>query len=288
MIKRTGTLLLALSFFLSAAPLWAWGGRGGYYRGGWHGGGWNHGGYYHGGGIGIVVGAPGPWWYPDYPYDPYYPYAYATPVPYITPVSEPPIVVQENVTAPDPAPDTAQRDLKNFNAQLQRARSNITFQYQDGDINKTEMEKALRYYDALDQEAHAESDGNGGYLTRDQERALITAIQHPGVIPHTPAESTRSLPPVSSPGYPSPAEGHLTAVNDLLLELRTLLDQKLKDGAITKAQHDAEATYLSRVEKQAQLDATANGGHLTATQERAITQQLHQAYYAINHDLVVN
>jgi hypothetical protein len=77
-----------------------------------------------------------------------------------------------------------------------------------------------------------------------------------------------------------------TAVNDLLLELRTLLNLKLKDGSITKAQHDAELRYLDQVEHEADTEAGDNGGTLDGEQEQVLTQKLHQAYYTINHNFV--
>jgi hypothetical protein len=80
----------------------------------------------------------------------------------------------------------------------------------------------------------------------------------------------------------------LTAVNDLQMELRVLLDQKLKEGSITRAQHDAEVQYLGQIDRQAHSEAQANGGRLAPYDESALVRKLHQAYYAINHNLVVN
>ena len=76
------------------------------------------------------------------------------------------------------------------------------------------------------------------------------------------------------------------AISDLHLELTTLLDQKLKDRDITRAQHDSEMAYLNQIKSQARDDASANNGRLTGEQESTYVRQLHQAYYAINHNLI--
>ena len=72
------------------------------------------------------------------------------------------------------------------------------------------------------------------------------------------------------------------AISDLLLELRTLLDVKVKDGDITKPQHDAEAAYLDRLAQETHSAA------LTEDDESGLVQKLHQAYYAISHNLVTD
>ena len=85
-----------------------------------------------------------------------------------------------------------------------------------------------------------------------------------------PAASMPGVTPERTTGY------NIAAINDLLLELRTLLDQKLKDGDITRAQHDSELSYLTQTEKDAQA-----GGH-----PNTIVQELHHAYYTINHNFI--
>jgi len=86
----------------------------------------------------------------------------------------------------------------------------------------------------------------------------------------------------------APQGESLMAVNDLQMELRALLDQKLKEGSITGVQHDAEARYLTQLDRQAHSEAEANGGRLTSYDEADMVRKLHQAYYVINHNLVVN
>ena len=85
---------------------------------------------------------------------------------------------------------------------------------------------------------------------------------------------------------PRSSRRDLIAVNDLQMELSTLLDQKLKDAQITQAQRDGEARFLDRLKVQAQTQAAANGGYLTTEQEELLVRQLHHAYYVINHNFI--
>ena len=138
--------------------------------------------------------------------------------------------------------------------QIAKQRAQIEYAYEDGDISKAERDTQLK--------------------------AL--------------AESPQSREPAAAASFPSPAPSYsagnshrdLTAVNDLHLELSILLDQKLKENAITKTQHDAEMAYLDKLSAQARSEAAANGGSLSADQEDALVQQLHHAYYLINHNFI--
>lgn len=69
--------------------------------------------------------------------------------------------------------------------------------------------------------------------------------------------------------------------------MNALLDKKLKDGDITKRQHDDEAARLNAIDQQAQKKAAANGDYLTGDQEGAFIQRFQHAYYIINHNFVV-
>jgi len=80
----------------------------------------------------------------------------------------------------------------------------------------------------------------------------------------------------------------LTVVNDYHLELRTLLDEKLKDGAITRAQHDAAANGVDQLDRQAHAEAAAHGGTLTGDEQSALIQQYQRDYYLFNHDFIVD
>ena len=96
------------------------------------------------------------------------------------------------------------------------------------------------------------------------------------------AAKASELAPVS----PGNSRRDLTAVNDLQMELNTLLEQKLKDAQITQAQRDGEARFLDRLKVQAQTQAGANGDFLTTEQEESLVRQLHHAYYVINHNFI--
>jgi len=136
--------------------------------------------------------------------------------------------------------------------QTARERAQVETDYEDGDISQTERDARLREID-------------------EEEK-------------NPPA--AKSVPP--SPSAQPAGRRDLSTVTDLHLELRTLLDQKLKEGNITQVQHTAEAKYLDQIDQEAHAAASANGGALTADQEKAFVQQLHKAYYAINHNLITN
>ena len=80
----------------------------------------------------------------------------------------------------------------------------------------------------------------------------------------------------------------LTVVTDYHTELLALLDQKLKNGDITKGQSAAEVDRLDQMDREAHADAAAQGGTLTDTQQRVLVEQYQQAYYFINHNFVVH
>jgi TRAP-type uncharacterized transport system substrate-binding protein len=148
--------------------------------------------------------------------------------------------------------DNTSYDLKTIRAQADRERAQVENDYEDGDISKAERDARLREID---------------------ERATQAPVAKP--IPRTPS----AMPA---------GRRDLSTVTDLHLELRTLLDQKLKEGNITQAQYTAEAKYLDQIDQEAHTAASANGGTLSADQEAAFVQQLHKAYYAINHDLILH
>ena len=80
----------------------------------------------------------------------------------------------------------------------------------------------------------------------------------------------------------------LPVVTDYHGELVALLDQKLKDGDITKGQSAAEVDRLDQMDRQARAEAAAQGGTLTGSEESALVEQYQQAYYLINHNFVVD
>jgi hypothetical protein len=234
--------------------------------------------------VSVGLGFPDPFWYPyDYPYYypdyypySYYPYAYGYPY-YPPPYAVAPAPLPE---APAPSADNSRYDPKTIDDKIAERRAFLDFQLADGDITRAQRDEGIRQLETIGKQAHAEADANGGYLSADQAKALLKEIQGgrgPVFMPR----------PESRPSPGGGARRDLTAVTDLALELRALLDQKLKDGDITKKQHDQEIEYLARIEKQARADADDAGGRLTAAQENDFVQQLHRAYYAINHNLIV-
>jgi hypothetical protein len=109
--------------------------------------------------------------------------------------------------------------------------------------------------------------------------------------PQPTVNSTDTPPRQALPAVPSTREDtsryDLTVVTDYHTELLALLDQKLKDGDITKGQSAAEVEALDQMDRLARAEAAAQGGTLTGTQERALVVQFQQAYYLINHNFVV-
>ena len=130
--------------------------------------------------------------------------------------------------------------------QIEQSRERVDYDYADGDISKAERDARMATLDRL-------------------------------------AAKAGELAPVEIPGELAPRPD---AVNDLQMELNTLLDQKLKDAQITQAQRDGEARFLDRLKVQAQTQAAANGGYLTTEQEELLVRQLHHAYYVINHNFI--
>jgi hypothetical protein len=91
---RSILVLMLLAGSVASSSAWAYGGHGGGgFHGGFHGG--YHGGFYHGGPrVGIVIGGPGYWGYPD-AYD-YPPYAYP---PVVVAPSAPPTYIEQGEPA---------------------------------------------------------------------------------------------------------------------------------------------------------------------------------------------
>ena len=278
---RTSMVMALLIVAVLVPPSWGW------IRGSWG---------FRGGGLGVYVG--GPWWPCAYPYygpsGPYY-------GPYPPDYYNAPYAYPQEVTAqtqePSASVDNSGRNLKRVSDQLARMRDRLDYKYQDGDLSQTELNAGLRYLDEIEKLAHSEADANGGTLTGNEENSLLRQIQQadPAIhqdpsAPYPPVTPYSSIPESSPMPRPAPTYApspNSTTVSDLLLELNALLDQKLKDGAITNAQHDAEAEYLHRIDSQAQAAMRSNGT-LSPEEEEQCVEQLHRAYYAINHDLVVN
>jgi len=105
--------------------------------------------------------------------------------------------------------------------------------------------------------------------------------------PQEYAQPTQTAPPIQNL-RPDISRHNLTVVSDYKSELQAILDQKLKDGDITKRQHDAELERLRQLDKQAKDDASVNRGYLTGDQEGALVRQYDRAYYVINHNFVVD
>ena len=262
----------------SVRPSWAW-------RGGWGWRGW----WWGAPAVGLSVAAgPYYWWN-----DPYYPYYGPYYGPYYPPYGEYPEYPAAPRAANPPqadaqSQDNSRYDLKTIHAQIDRMRAQVDYDYADGDISEEQRDTRIHALNQIWKQAKDEADANGGYLTAEQEETLSDLLS--GRSPRTYsklAPASRSVSPSPS-AEPAARRADLTTVTDLHLELTTLLDQKLKEGNITQAQHDSEAKYLDQIDQEAHTAASANGGALTADQEASFVQQLHKAYYAINHNLILH
>jgi hypothetical protein len=289
--RASGALLVTLVVLLSAAsPSWSWvrrsfGWRGPRFR--------------------VSIGAPlWPYWSSYYDYDPYYGpyYPYYPPLDYYgSPYADPTPALQQDDSNSSYARRSGSQessiDLKTVKNRLYQMRKHLDYKYDDGDITKAQRDAGLRYLKEIEKLAKSEAADNGGRLTADQANSLLRQIDLANPAVHNPSEPYPEVEPVSAAQTsaapaskveaPASSRRTSTAVSDLLLELRALLDQKLKDKEITKPQYDAEKSYLMRVEQQSNADAQANGGALSADQEDQVVQELHQAYYAIVHNFVV-
>ncbi len=244
---------------------------------------WAH---FHGG-VGLYIG-PGAFWYPGPYYDPYdtypypyysYPYPYYDPYPYEPYVYAPYAPEEKSAREEKPAaPDESRHDLSFVESQLARAREEINFDYDDGDITKEQRKMALRRLKEIRDEAYTEEKSNGGFITGDQQQALINEI-------HGGRRHAQAAPRAET--APAPNE-KLAAINTEISQLRQLLDKKLAERNITKAQRDGMAAYLDRTEKLARSQAMANGGTLTPDQTEAVRQQLDRAKHAIQSNLITN
>jgi hypothetical protein len=181
MDKRRSLFGIAVSVLLiagSVSPSWAW-------RGGWG-----------GPRVGVYLGG-GPWWggpYWDDPYysDPYpayyYPYAYYPSYPYYPyypPVQSAPQYAPQQYAPPPQAtpqttqasPDNSRRDPRFLVHQIVGARGQINYEYQDGDISQSFHDGEIRRLAKIEDEARTDVKANGGYLTADQERALLQQLR---------------------------------------------------------------------------------------------------------------
>jgi len=256
--RLSAVILPSLLVITAAIPSWAW--RGGF----------------RGPGIGLYV-AGGPWWGYDYPYygPPDYPYYYpdaAQPYPYTYALPVAPS--QETQTA---APDNSRQDLKFLYRQIAQARNQVDFDYQDGDISRSEHNAELMRLYRIKKEAQTEAKLNGGYLTGDQENELLQLLRSGGEVSESYA-----------PRAPEASNKSVKKVNDEITGLRSLLDAKLTQGNITRAQHDSLMDYLKSTEQHVQSDAAQNDGSLTPDEESAVLLQLQRVSDSLTKNLVVN
>ena len=208
---RLGVILLASLFVATSS--WAW------FRGG-----------FRGGGVGVYVG-PGPWW----GYGP----LLLPPITILTLTTIPYYVPQEQQPPQQAEPDDSRHNLKFLNDQIAQARDRTNFDYDDGDISRGEHEAELHRLVDIKREAKLEAKLNGGYLTGDQERNLLTLLRNGGSV----SADEPSAEPVAE-REPQKSGRELKRVTDEMGQLHAMLDKKLSDGDITKAQHDSTA-YIS-------------------------------------------
>jgi len=272
---------LALPIFLlisSVPPSW-----------GWRGGGWG------GPRVGVYIG-PGPGWSDPYYYDPYYgdyPYYYPNAY-YPYNAGYAPASAQASQAPEDtqgPSPDNSRHELRFLNSQIARARDQVDYEYDDGDISRAEHNAEIHRLSEITKAARTAAKANGGSLTGDQEDAFMRQLRGE----EAPAERSygrngnsgledRGRPEEESPVVASGRS--LQKVGGEISRLRALLDKKLADGDITKAQHDGMNHYLDQIDQHVHSDASSNGGTLTLDQESAALQQLQRAEGSITQNFI--
>ena len=240
----------------------------------------------------VVIG--GPWWpywddpyYYDYPYAyaPYYdPYYYYRPPPpyYAAPPASPPAVAYSSDNPPGASAPAA--TIESVRTEIAHRRAYANYRYDDGDISRDERDAELRRLDDIQKRADARAQSGG--LTTEEAQGFLDEIAGRQA-KESPATEAKPVP-VTAPTANPYAHRELTPIDDLLLELRTLLDEKLKEGEITKAQHTAEGRRLDAIERQANASKKSHGGILPRDEQAALTIQLHQAYYDISHNFIGN
>ncbi len=118
--------------------------------------------------FGVVIG-PG-FWYPGPYYDSYYDYPYE---PYV-------YVPYTREATPEeraPKPDESRHDLTFIEGQLARAREQINYDFEDGDITKEQRKMAHRHLAQIRDKAYAETKANGGFITGQQEKELLNELR---------------------------------------------------------------------------------------------------------------
>ena len=155
-------------------------------------------------------------------------------------------------------------------------REQVEFQYEDGDISKSERDALLKQIDESKKETPQPT------AARSNPNSAEDAAAAAPVLPRmTPLPGTR-------PAADEVPAHDLKAVKDKLAQVRALLDQKLSEGNITKAQKESEAKYLDQLEKVAQAQAAANNGTISTRQESTLLQELHHVEGTIQNNLVTH
>jgi uncharacterized protein YdaU (DUF1376 family) len=227
--------------------------------------------------VGVYLG-PWPYWWGDY-YDPYYdpyypyyyrPYAYYDYAPYA-------------VADPAPAAHNSHRDLRDIEKEIKRAREQVNFALDDGDITQARHDEEIGRLNQIEKEARSEADANAGHLTEDQSEALQAELR--GETPRAPAARRSAQPSSETPRFSERRDPG--TILTLVKDLQDMLDKKLSGTAITEAQHDNMSKRLDQIAKEAKSEASANGGYLTAEQENAHLLALDHAEEAIRNNFVL-
>jgi hypothetical protein len=183
--------------------------------------------------------------------------------------------------------------LKFLNDQIAQARAQVDYEYDDGDISQTEHGTELNRLSQIAKEASAQAKAGGGTLTRDQENSFLRELN--GQPSSAQAAQTNMEPARVPDNLREESESSrdnirrdLNTVNDEMKRLRVLLDKKLEDGDITKAQRTRMSNHLDLIDKEIQSSASVNGGSLTLDQETTILRQLQRASDSIEKNFVVD
>jgi hypothetical protein len=173
--------------------------------------------------------------------------------------------------------DNQRHDLYFLNEQITRARDQVSFEWEDGDITREQRKAEIHRLAIIARSAHELAKANGGTLTSEQENTFMRQLRG-----EEPVESWREA------AYPAVrSDKNLEKFNEEIGRLKILLDKKVASGDITKAQHDGTNQYLLRLQQHVQEDASANNGSLLDDQTEAAMKQLQRVDQSVSNNFVV-
>ena len=148
----------------------------------------------------------------------------------------------------------------------ERERRTLNGLYEKHEITKVQYDEILKQLKTVVREDHADSNANGGYITKQQQanmNHLLTAIQGE-------AKSDVGSDKLAKWLGEHPRQAEVLR-RDWISEDR--VNTLYKDGKITMAQRDRIMTELRKVAQEDHADSKANGGFITPEEQAAMNRQ---------------